>query len=446
MAITRIISGGRDLVNDTMKEVRRKKRVIILAILVFSVLVASGCATFNPRPIDEIPFREHTQSQEREGLTISVSIPTRDETKQAFGVDLEKKQVQPIWVQIKNDTDKPFWFMLNSLDPMYYSAMEASYISHFRFRRSTNKKMDEHFERLAIDPLVPPHGSTVGFVFSKLKLGTKEVRVRLFGHGKVIDFEFYVTVPGLRADWQQVDFNSLYPEDDIIDIEDEGRLREVLSRLPQTTTRKNGTGRGDPLNLVIIGKLRNPFIRAGWDETEVLTADSAWRTIKAFFSGEYKYSPMSALYVFGRPQDLGLQKARESIHQRNHLRLWLAPMRFRGKSVWVGAISRDIGTYFTTRAWNLMTHAIDPNVDEARNYLIEDLAMAQGVERIGFLGGVEPATRNAPHRNLMKAPYWTDGGRAVLLLSNETVPLEDIDFFDWEWGRIQWSGKKMKEQ
>jgi hypothetical protein len=27
---------------------------------------------------------------------------------------------------------------------------------------------------------------------------------------------------------------------------------------------------------------------------------------------------------------------------------------------------RDIGVYFTPRAWNLATHAIDPAVDEAR--------------------------------------------------------------------------------
>jgi hypothetical protein len=305
--------------------------------------------------------------------------------------------------------------------------------------------MDEHFEGLAIDQLVPPHGSTASFAFSNLKLGTKEVRVRLFGAGQVKDFEFYMTVPGLRADWHQVDWHSLYSEDEVIDYEDEEKLREALFRLPPTTTREDGTGRGDPLNL-IIGDIKKPFIKAGWDETEVLTAGSAWRTVKAFLGGEYKYSPMSTLYVFGRPQDVGFQKARDSIHERNHLRLWVTPILFRGKNVWVGAISRDIGVYFTTRAWNLMTHAIDPNVDEARNYLIEDLATAQGVKLIGYVRGVEPATRGNPHRNLMNAPYWTDGGRAVMLLSNEPVPLKDIDFFDWEWGRVRWSREKVTQQ
>jgi hypothetical protein len=424
---------------------RNRKKLPLIQLVLVCLPIFYGCATFNPRPMDEVPFRQRAQTQEQDGLRVTVSVPTRGETRQALGVDLEKKQIQPVWIQIENDTDEPFWFMLHGLDPNYYSAGEAAYISHFRFRGSTNKKMDEHFEELAIDQLVPPHDSTAGFAFSNLKLGTKEVRVRLFGAGQVKDFEFYVTVPGLRADWQQVDWHSLYSEDEVIDYKDEEKLREALAQLPLTATRKDGTGRGDPLNLIIIGEIKKPFIKAGWDETEVLTAGSAWRTAKAFFGGKYKYSPMSTLYVFGRPQDVGFQKARDSIHERNHLRLWVTRIRFLGKNVWVGAISRDIGVYFTTRAWNLMTHAIDPNVDEAREYLTEDLATAQGLERIGYLGGLEPTSRGNPHRNLMNAPYWTDGGRVVLLLSNESVDLKEIDFFDWEWGKVRWSREKAKE-
>ena len=99
--------------------------------------------------------------------------------------------------------------------------------------------MSDRFASLGIDPAIPAHGRTAGFAFSNLKLGTKEVRIRIFG-------------------------------------------------------------------------------------------------------GEYKYSPMSALYVYGRPQDLSLQKARDTIHLRNHLRLWASPWKYQGKRVWVGGISREV--------------------------------------------------------------------------------------------------------
>jgi hypothetical protein len=78
--------------------------------------------------------------------------------------------------------------------------------------------------------------------------------------------------------------------------------------------------------------------------------------------------------VYGRRQDLALQKARDNVHQRNHLRLWLTPMRYEGKQVWVGQISRDIGTRLTIHSKTLTTHKIDPDVDEARRALLEDVA------------------------------------------------------------------------
>jgi hypothetical protein len=48
------------------------------------------------------------------------------------------------------------------------------------------------------------------------------------------------------------------------------------------------------------------------------------------FGSEYLNAPVSPLYVFGRHQDVALQKARDTVSQRNHLRLWLAPFTIDG--------------------------------------------------------------------------------------------------------------------
>ncbi len=403
-----------------------------LALVLCGLLLLSGCASFKPKPLEQVPFLERAKTEEKDGVRVTVSVLTRKETKQVFGFDLEKKGIQTIWIDIENSTDRPYWFMLSGVDPNYYSAREAAYICHSFWRRSKNRKMDQHFENLFIDQLVLPRCRSAGFGFSYLKQGVREVRVRLFGDLNIIDYEFHIPVPGLRTDWEVVDFDALYPEEAIIHVEDEPSLREALEPLPLTTTKENGSGEGDPLNIVVIGHVEKPFTRARWDETERLTAGTAWKTAKGFFGKEYKHSPMSSLYVFGRHQDIGLQKARDSIHERNHLRLWLTPIRYQGRPVCVGTITRDIGVYFTTRAWNLMTHAIDPDVDEARDYLTEDLAMALSLKKYGYLDGVAPATQDSPHRNLMKAPYWTDGSRVILLVTDDVVPLGDIDHFDWE--------------
>jgi hypothetical protein len=62
---------------------------------------------------------------------------------------------------------------------------------------------------------------------------------------------------------------------------------------------------------VVIGEFNtilNGF-GARWDETETIDLRSCWRMAKAFVLGsEYRYSPVSSLYVLGRSQDFALQK------------------------------------------------------------------------------------------------------------------------------------------
>jgi hypothetical protein len=138
---------------------------------------------------------------------------------------------------------------------------------------------------------------------------------------------------------------------------------------------------------------------------------------------------VSSLYVFGRRQDVALQKARGNIHQRNHLRLWMSRARFEGRPVWIGQISRDIGVRFTRKT--ITTHKIDPNVDETREYLLEDLAYAQSLAAFGYAEGVGAAPKDAPRGNLTGDPYFTDGNRLVLWLSAHPVDIADLEFVDW---------------
>ena len=142
------------------------------------------------------------------------------------------------------------------------------------------------------------------------------------------------------------------------------------------------------------------FVRRGWRPTEEKWSGSVWQDgdIRAVAGERYPYAPVSDLYMFGRAQDLALQKARDNIHQRNHLRLWLSPMRYHGKQVWVGQISRDIGSRLTIHSPTLTTHKIDPDVDEARARWREDMAYSQNLAKIGCVKGVGAAPQERPAR------------------------------------------------
>jgi hypothetical protein len=171
----------------------------------------------------------------------------------------------------------------------------------------------------------------------------------------------------------------------------------------------------------------------GWDQAERITLGTGWRSFKSLLWGtHYRYSPISSLYYSGRHQDISFQKARGSVKLRNHLRLWLTSLSYHGKPVWIGQISRDIGVRWTLQTSNLSTHKINPNLDEARAYLIRDLALGQAAKWWGFVKGVGAVPYEEPRRNLTGDPYYTDGLRAVIELSSEPVRPGEVYAKDWE--------------
>src|SRR5262249_61226972 len=83
-------------------------------------------------------------------------------------------------------------------------------------------------------------------------------------------------------------------------------------RVPSFTTTGDGLP-GDPVNLALTGtleQLRAAFAHAGWSEADRLGLSSSWHMVRAFvFNTSYPTAPFSTLYLFGRGQDIGFQKA-----------------------------------------------------------------------------------------------------------------------------------------
>ena len=397
-------------------------------------LALQGCATFNPRPLEDIPFRERALTKYENNVRVTAAVPSAEENKRLFGVDMYKRGVQPVWLEIENKDEKPIYFLPYGLDPDYFSPFEAAFVNHFGHSTPLNEKMNRTFFERSEGSYIASGDVRSGFVYTNLDEGTKGFIVDIVGEDREFrTFTFFINVPGLRADHQQVDFEALYSKADMVEYDEEG-LRRALEDLPCCTKNKNGTEEGDPLNLVVIGEgedILHAFIRARWDETEIIYKKSAWKTALSFlFGGRYRYSPISPLYVYGRRQDVALQKARGTIHERNHLRLWLSPMYFDGKPVWVGQISRDIGIRFTSKT--IFTHKIDPNVDETRDFLVEDLWYSQGLLKRTYVKGVGAAPPSEPRGNLTGDPYFSDGLRAVIWISGKPVGMEEVEFVEWE--------------
>ena len=405
-----------------------------LLVLVFLAFI--GCAKFQHKMPEELPFMDRSQTKTEGEVRVTVAVPSAEESKQIFGFPLEGKNIQPVWLEIENNSNTAFFLYHIAMDRDIYSSGEVAWkFQSSTYSKDAQKNIYNMFRDNEIDWFFKPGSKTSGFVYTNLKMGTKAVLVRLFAEKNVKEFAFFVEVPGLKADHHVLDPYTLYSEKDMIDLDDEG-LRQALEDLPCCMTNKDGTGESDPLNIVVIGpeeEIWPAFISRGWDESEVIYGASLGRTIaSSLFGIRYRYSPMSALYFYGRPQDVGLQKARQTVDERNHLRLWLSPMRYKGMPVYIGQISRDIGVKLTTKSPTWTTHEIDPDIDEARDYLIQDLLESQKVAKIGLVEGVGKADPENPRYNLTASPYWTDGMRVVFVFSEEQTALDELEFFDWK--------------
>ena len=362
--------------------------------------------------------------------------------------------LQAVWIDCDNRSHHPYRLDFYSVDPVYYTPLEAAYVSHFSLgerllsfgllswlflpllplvpfklvsARAANKRMNTLFKQSGFRFGPIPSGSKrAGFVFTHLDEGTKNLDVEFTAAGHVCRFSFSLEVPGL----------ALREPDEPAETEQrrevgEDELKAWLTSFARCTTNKLGTTQGDPLNLVVIGDratIRQCF-GGRWDEAEAITLSTCVKTARAFLlDAGYRYSPVSSLFVDGQMQTLALQKARASINERIHLRLWPTKLSFRQQPVWIGQISRDIGVRFTPKTWNLTTHRIDPDVDEARDYVLDNLVSARRLAEYGYVSGVEAASEEAPRHNLTGDPYFTDGNRAVLILARAST---DAVYLDW---------------
>ena len=206
-------------------------------------------------------------------------------------------------------------------------------------------------------------------------------------------------------------------------------------RVPSYTITGDGLP-GDPVNLALVGtlqQLRSAFAISGWSEADRLGLASSWGMIRAFvLNSPYPTAPFSTLYLFGRGQDIGFQKAiDDSPRKRHHIRFWaLSPSRAQAtwgdagfwqnterppdneRVLWVGAGTRDTGLSFTRLSFQI-THATDSDTNAERDHIIAELTKNRTIEAVtNYQSGQDLLTERVNH-------YVSDGEIALANLVND---------------------------
>ena len=378
--------------------------------------------------------RVRTQTQD--GVTVQLVIPTDVQVAGHFGVPLAQFGIQPIWIRIDNASSASYWLLPISIDPDYFTADEAALLATDKMDSEDDARVTEIFRQSALPFFLQAGSVHEGYIYASHQRGGRfvDLRATARGHG-LIRMRFAVMLPTEGFDYESSTLRRLYQLVGAFPDLTLEQARVRIRELPCCTAHSDGSGEGDPINLALVGSgedVISALTAGGWTFTEAITADSVRRMIGAAIADEaYLNAPVSALYLFGRKQDMALQRGRSKIAQRNHMRLWLAPFRCEGQPVWVGQVSRDIGVKATTKSPTLTTHIIDPNVDESREYVLHSLFHNEAVRWFAFVRGVGAATRDNPRHNLTDDPYFTDGNRLAVGVSR--VPVSPPDAVNLGW-------------
>jgi LssY C-terminus len=189
----------------------------------------------------------------------------------------------------------------------------------------------------------------------------------------------------------------------------------LRKRVPRYTITGDGLP-GDPVNLVLTGtrqQLHAAFALAGWSQADRLGLASSWRMVRAFvLNTPYPTAPFSTLYLFGRRQDVGFQKAIDnSPRKRHHIRFWALSLAHAESQLgtanfwlnadcppdgdcvhWIGAGTRDTGLSLTKLTFQI-THATDSDTNAERDYIIAELEKNRVIGEVNSFQAGQPVER-----------------------------------------------------
>ena len=124
--------------------------------LLLLVGLLPACATFQPAPLEQVPFRERAVTKRQGEVSVSAVVFSAEESAAVFGVPLAEDGIQAVWLRIENGEDLVYFFMPAALDPTYFSPQEAAWKSRLTFGGDANTHMSRYFDARKMPILIPP--------------------------------------------------------------------------------------------------------------------------------------------------------------------------------------------------------------------------------------------------------------------------------------------------
>ena len=115
-------------------------KIMAALMLAHIAAVLAGCGSFVPPKVQNPAFEHHAVTREKSNVTITVAVLTARESLEFFGVPLESKGIQAVWLKVDNRNAYVVYIVPRSTDPNYFSAYEAAYVNHHTFSQHSNER------------------------------------------------------------------------------------------------------------------------------------------------------------------------------------------------------------------------------------------------------------------------------------------------------------------
>lgn len=376
-------------------------------------LALCGCASWQvPTTKDDSSLRERAVTSTINDVQVSAAVFSTEDNQRYFAADINNAGIQTIWVEIVNNSSQVLWLLRAGTDPDYFSPLEVAWPFHKKLARESNNKTDAYFDNLSMARIIPAGETRSGILYTNPHHDIRVLNIDLLGHQSIIPFTLFPPVPDEISGGEMGKLEKLIAASQDNDYQDEAAFRKALEELPCCATHASDTGDGGPLNMVFIGEV----------------ADIAAALVRR----DYRQLPQprdKTQQVFGRPPDIVLRKAGQGGTAANWLRLWVAPLRYQGETVVLVQAGRPAGGRF--RSTEDKTPVLHPDVDEARNLVIQDLLYSGGLAKFGFVEGVNTVSEAQLRSHPVEFSHYTDGLRAVLFFITRPLTLSDVEFLDW---------------
>lgn len=158
--------------------------------------LAVACSTWQaPADFSTSALRERAQTATSHEIRVSAAVLSAEDRQRMLGVELDKTRVQPVWVEVQNQTGEPLLLLQPGTDPDYFSPLEVAWSMHGTFTPAANARINAHLDQLGFKNPVLPGETKAGVLFINPERATRLLNIDLLQRKTLIPFSLFLRVP-----------------------------------------------------------------------------------------------------------------------------------------------------------------------------------------------------------------------------------------------------------